>query len=188
MKVAPNGMCTCPICGTKHMPGQPHNHNANGGKITKTPRSLQPQPEFSGGSSENDISTAKVNSTLGTIHNNIQKTISNPKFKNAFMLNYKMVQGGVQKQMGKIDKSESTMNKDLTKTKKGIKSLQNKKRGSLLSRLMNGGITGFLFTILGGLILITLMRIGLRKWKQAYMPPSDGSTMTIFGINIPGWG
>ena len=43
------------------------------------------------------------------------------------------------------------------------------------------------FTIVGGLILIALMRLALRKWKKTYMPPSDGKTMTIFGITIPGW-
>jgi hypothetical protein len=65
--------------------------------------------------------------------------------------------------------------------------LKDKKRGSLLSRLLNGGITGLLFTIIGGLILITLARIALRKWCDAYMPKPDGSKMTIFGIEIPGW-
>lgn len=89
--------------------------------------------------------------------------------------------------MGKIDKSEKSMSKDLSKTEREIKKLKKKKSGNLLTRLMNGGITGFLFTIIGGLILITLARIALKKWKEAYMPPTDGSTMTIFGFQIPGW-
>lgn len=36
--------------------------------------------------------------------------------------------------------------------------------------------------VVGGLIIITLIRIAAKKWAEAYMPPSDGSTMTIFGI------
>lgn len=126
-------------------------------------------------------------STLGTIHDNLGKTMNNKKFKNSFMLNYKPIQKGVKKQLDKVGSDEKTISQDLAETEKGIKKLKNKKKGSFLSRLMNGGITGLIFKVIGGLILIALARIALKKWKEAYMPPTDGSTMTIFGFQIPGW-
>lgn len=126
-------------------------------------------------------------STLGTIHDNLGKTMDNKKFKNSFMLNYKPIQKGVKKQLDQVGSDEKTISQDLAETEKGIKQLKNKKKGSFLSRLMNGGITGLIFKVIGGLILIALARIALKKWKEAYMPPTDGSTMTIFGFQIPGW-
>lgn len=89
--------------------------------------------------------------------------------------------------MGKVDNAELGINRDLKDTEKGIRKLKNKNKGSLLSRLMNGGITGLMFTIIGGLILIALARIAFRKWADAYMPKPDKSKMTIFGVEIPGW-
>lgn len=61
----------CPICGTKHMPGQPHAHQPQkGGKIAQKPKVLQKQPDNSG-SGGGDISTDKVTSAINTIHGNI---------------------------------------------------------------------------------------------------------------------
>lgn len=50
--------------------------------------------------------------------------MNNKKFKNAFTMDFNKIQGGLQKQMKKIDKTESDISKDLEKTKKGIKNLK----------------------------------------------------------------
>lgn len=102
------------------------------------------------------------------------------------MMDYTKIQGGLQKQMKKIDKTESSISKDLDKTKDGIKKLKKPKGPSLIGLLM-GGIAPIAFTIIGGLILITLARLALKKWSDTYMPKPDGSTMSILGIPIPGW-
>lgn len=125
--------------------------------------------------------------TIGKVHQNIQKQLNSKKFKNAFMMDYEKIQGGLQKQMKKIDKTESSISKDLDETKKGVKDLKKKKSGSGLLGLMMGGIAPIAFTIIGGLILITLARLAMKKWADTYMPKPDGSKMSIFGIPIPGW-
>ena len=102
------------------------------------------------------------------------------------MMDYTKIQGGLQKQMKKVDKTESSIYKDLNKTKGKIKQMNRPKGLGLLSLLM-GGIAPIAFTIIGGLILITLARLALKKWSDTYMPKTDGSTMSIFGIPIPGW-
>ncbi len=43
------------------------------------------------------------------------------------------------------------------------------------------------FTIVGGLVLITLARMAISKWKDTYMPKTDGSKMSILGVPVPGW-
>lgn len=43
-----------------------------------------------------------------------------------------------------------------------------------------------MFTIAGGLVLITLARVALRQWKKKYMPTTDPRTFTILGVPIPG--
>lgn len=86
-----------------------------------------------------------------------------------------------------MDKSEESISSDLKTTEKGIK--KSRKGKGLMQMLMNLGF-GFLNMVwiaIGGLILITLVRMALSKWKKTYMPPSDGSTLTIFGVKIPGW-
>lgn len=93
--------------------------------------------------------------------------------------------------MDKISEDENETQETLDKTKKNINKLKNSKKRSLFSMIFGGlfrGIGGLLVPVLGGLILISLARIGLRKWKKTYMPKSDGSTATIFGIKIPNWG
>ena len=102
------------------------------------------------------------------------------------MMDYTKIQGGLQKQMKKIDNTEASISKDLDKTKSGIKQLKKPKGPGLLGLLM-GGIAPIAFTIIGGLILITLARLALKKWSDTYMPKPDGSKMSIFGIPIPGW-
>ena len=105
-------------------------------------------------------------------------------------MDFNKIQGGLQKQMTKVDKAQESIHKDLNKTKKGIKQLQDekkKKKGGLLGMLLGGGIGRVIFTIVGGLILITLARMAIKKWSDTYMPKNDGSTMSIFGIPIPGW-
>ena len=153
--------------------------------MAQQPLGADNQPVSSTGG-DTKITVSGVQRTLGTIHDNIQKTLKNPKTVRAFMMDYTSVQKGVQKQMGGIDKSEGQMNKDLDKTERNVKKIKNQKGKGLLSMLV-GGVSSLLLTMLGGLILITLARIALRKWKSKYMPPSDKSTMTIFGVKIPGW-
>lgn len=52
--------------------------------------------------------------------------------------------------------------------------------------IFGGPLGALMFTVVGGLILITLARIAWRKWKKAYMPQTDKKKFTIFGIPIPG--
>ena len=106
-------------------------------------------------------------------------------------MDYGKIQGGLQKQMQKVDNTESTISKDLTKTKKGINQLKRKasgkKSGGVLGALMGGPIGVLAFTLVGGLILITLARMALSKWSDTYMPKKDGSKASVFGVPIPGW-
>ena len=74
-KKASNGLCTCPICGHRHQLGQPHGPTED----SQLPSAIR-EPGGGGGS----ITRAGVVSTLGKIHKNIQKTIQNKKFMNAF--------------------------------------------------------------------------------------------------------
>ena len=53
--------------------------------------------------------------------------------------------------------------------------------------MMLGGIGKFALFALGALLLIGLVRFAVSKWAEAYMPKPDGSKMTIFGVEIPGW-
>lgn len=88
--------------------------------------------------------------------------------------------------MGSMEKQETKISKDLNKTENNIKANKKKKGGGFLSKFLFGGLTGFMFTVIGGLILIALARVALNKWKKTYMPKTDGKTSTIFGIPIPG--
>ena len=101
------------------------------------------------------------------------------------MLRYQPLQKGIAKQMGSMENQEEKISKDLNKTEKNINA-NKKKKGGFLSKFLFGGLTGFLFTVIGGLILIALARVALSKWKKTYMPKTDGKTSTIFGIPIPG--
>ena len=91
--------------------------------------------------------------------------------------------------MKRVDKDEDVINKNLKSTEKNIRELNNRKN-------KKSGITGLIFNPLiwmniafiaiGGVILVTLTRMALKKFKDTYMPPSDGKTFKIFGIPIPG--
>lgn len=59
-------MCTCPICGHVHPKNGSHVGQEGGGELTQ----------------------AGVETTLGKIHENIQRQLNNKKFKNAFMMDY----------------------------------------------------------------------------------------------------
>lgn len=178
VKPSKNGEHTCPICGYSHPPGGPHVNPQ------QPPQPQAPAANDNNGGSK--ITQNGVLNALGKVHQNVQQQLNNKKFKNGFTMNFTKIQGGLQKQMKKIDKSEATISKDLDATKKGIKKLKKPKGPGLLGLLM-GGIAPIAFTIIGGLILITLARLALRKWRNTYMPKSDGSTFSIFGIPIPGW-
>jgi len=91
--------------------------------------------------------------------------------------------------MAKISKSEEKIGSDLEKTESNVIKLKKKKGNNLSTMLLNlgSGALNIVFVAVGGLILIGLMRLAFAKWKKAYMPKSDGSTMTIFGVQIPGW-
>ena len=103
-------------------------------------------------------------------------------------MNYAGLQRKIGSEMRHVDKQEESISKDLEKTKVGIGKLQKKKNSKGLLGLMLGGIMPLAFTLIGGLILITLARLALNKWSKTYMPKSDKSKLTIFGISIPGWG
>ena len=170
-KPSKNGMHVCPICGQMHGIGQPH-----------VQQSVDANKGAGGGINQGGVLT-----TIGKISQNIQRQLENKKFKNAFSMNYNGVQSGLQKQMKKVDKYEDNISKDLKKTEKGIKSIKRKSKTKGLLGMLFGGFTSILFTIIGGLILITLARLAMKKWKDTYMPKSEGSGMSIFGIPIPGW-
>ena len=138
-------------------------------------------------SEANDISSSKVVETLGNIHNSIRLMLKDKKFVSNFMLNYQGIQKKVGGQMKEIDKSEEKLSKDVHSTEKGIASLKrNNKSGNILKTLLNP-LGHVAIIALGGLILITLARAVIGKWKKTYMPKTDGSTMTIFGFQIPKW-
>ena len=101
------------------------------------------------------------------------------------MLNYSLLQKGVQKQMQGVDKSELGINKRLTKTENEIKKIKRNKTKNIFTSML-GGVKSIVFVAIGGLILISLARIALKKWKDKYMPKTDKSKMTIFGIRVPG--
>lgn len=174
-----NGMCTCPICGHVHPKGAPH-----------TP-SPAPEPIKTGLLGSSKVDKQGVVNTIGKVHENIQKRLNSNKFRNAFMLDYTKIQSGLNKQMKKVDKSEATISKDLEKTKGNIKSLKKEAAASkgkgLLGALLGGPLGIIAFTIVGGLILVTLARMAMSKWAATYMPKGDGSKMSIFGFEIPGW-
>ena len=151
-----------------------------------------PTPDVNGkgGDSGDKLTKSGVLNTIGKIHENVQKQLNKKKFKDCFQMNYTKIQGGLRKQMKKIDKTEVGIHKDLKQTKKGIGELQAQARrpkGGGLFGMLFGGLGGIIFTIIGGLVLITLARLALAKWKQTYMPETDGSKMTILGFQIPGW-
>lgn len=89
--------------------------------------------------------------------------------------------------MKKIDVSEKNIHSDLVKTENGIKELKKKRKSNGFLGMVLGGFQKLVFITLGGLVLITLARVALKKWTDAYMPKPDGSQLTIFGIPIPGW-
>ena len=125
--------------------------------------------------------------TIGMINGNLQNTLKDKKVSKSFMLNYDPLQKGIQKQMEKIDSSHAKIHKDTLATEKGIASIKKgKKRPGFLSLLL-GGITPILFIALGGIIIVALMRLALKKWSDTYMPKPSGNKTTIFGIPIPGW-
>ncbi len=137
-----------------------------------------------------DISSRKVQETLGRINENLGGTIKDKKFMAGFQLAYPPIQKAVQKQMKGVDDDEETMSKDLNKTESNISDLKKKAsrggKGGFLSILLNP-VKAIATIALGALILIALFRVGWQKWKSAYMPKSDGSKMTILGFEIPNW-
>ena len=184
VKPSKNGMHVCPICGYMHPYGGPH---IDKGQVQQEPQSQQGQPQATG-QQGSTITQNGVVSTIGKVHQNVQKQLGNKKFRNGFTMDFNKIQGGLQKQMKKVDKTEASIYNDLNTTKKGIKKLQDKqKKGKGLLGMLLGGVGMVIFTVIGGLILITLARMAFKKWSATYMPKNDGSTMSIFGIPIPGW-
>ena len=89
--------------------------------------------------------------------------------------------------MKKIDQGEEGISKNLKLAGKNITMLKIKAKANALFGMFLGGVGKFLIFTLGALILIGLARIAIGKWAAAYMPKSDGSKMTVFGVEIPGW-
>jgi len=87
--------------------------------------------------------------------------------------------------MTAIDRDEHAISRDLEETERGIRRLKRRPRKNLILSLLNP--MNLIFTVVGALILITLTRMAIRKWRKTYMPEPDGSKLAIFGIPIPGW-
>ena len=174
VKPSPDGMCICPICGQRHSDGrhpspenQSNNNSSSNGKITQS----------------------GVHNALSEIHGSVGNLLNDNKFKRNFILDYKNINKNVQKQMKRVDKDEDVINKNLKPTEKNIRELNNRKnkKGSILGLIFNPLMwMKIAFIAIGGIILITLTRMALKKFKDTYMPPSDGKTVKIFGIPIPG--
>lgn len=175
VKPSLDGMCVCPICGQRHPDGRhpsPENQSNNNSS-----------------SSNGKITQSGVLNALSEIHGGVGNLLNDNKFKSNFILDYKNINKNVQKQMKRVDKDEDVINKNLKSTEKNIRELNKRKN-------KKSGITGLIFNPLiwmniafiaiGGVILVTLTRMALKKFKDTYMPPSDGKTVKIFGIPIPG--
>ena len=147
---------------------------------------MQP-PDKSGKDGGDKIDKTGVLSNLGRIHENIKNLIKSKKFKENFGVKYNRIQATVKKQLRKTDKGELDINEDLEKTKAGIKDLKRPMPGNWLLRFIFGGkLAGIMFTIAGGILLITLARMAWSSWKKNYMPETEPTTYTILGIPIPG--
>lgn len=175
VKPSPDGMCICPICGQRHPDGRhpsPENQSNNNSS-----------------SSNGKITSSGVLNALSEIHGGVGNLLNDNKFKSNFILDYKNINKNVQKQMKRVDKDEDVINKNLKTTEKNIRELnkrKNKKSG-ILGLIFNPLIwMNIAFIAIGGVILVTLTRMALKKFKDTYMPPSDGKTVKIFGIPIPG--
>ena len=171
-----------------HVPGQ-HTHDQHQEKEEPKQKEPPKSPVDESKPEDNGLTKDGINSTLGKISSNMTKFIKGPKFRRGFMLNYVGIQGGVGKQFKKLEQRERRINKDLEGAEKGIRDIRNGERTK--------GIIGMLFNpmkwlnlaflVIGGLVFLTLLRIGIKKWKDTYMPRPDGSRLTIFGVEIPGW-
>ena len=170
-----DGMCICPICGQRHPDGRHPSH----------------ENQSNNNSSNGKITQFGVLNALSEIHGSVGNLLNDNKFKRNFILDYKNINKNVQKQMKRVDKDEDVINKNLKSTEKNIRELKKNKNKS-----GGKGILGLIFNPLmwmkiafiaiGGVILVTLTRMALKKFKDTYMPPSDGKTVKIFGIPIPG--
>ena len=115
--------------------------------------------------------------------------LGDKKFMNSFMLNYPNIQRQTNKQMKSVQKDEAETKSNLDKTSEGISNLKKNQKSGFLSRFIFGGLAGGLaFTVAGGLLLMTLVRMGWRKWKKEYMPKTEETSYTIMGVQIPGLG
>ena len=139
----------------------------------------------SGGSGKLD--RGELLNTLGKIHGNINKMIGSTQFRGHFTVDYGRTQGRINNVLGQTDKTNEETDKDLTKTEHAIKRTK-RSRGLMSTFIFGGPLAGIAFTIVGGLILITLARIAWRKWKKTYMPETDGKKDKVFGFTIPGVG
>lgn len=173
VKPRPDGMCICPICGQMHSDGR---HPSNETQSNNNPNGK--------------ITSSGVINAISELHGGVGNLLNNNKFKSNFILNYKNINKNVQKQMKRVDKDEDVINKNLKTTEKNIKELKKKnknKKDGILGLIFNPLMwMNIAFIAIGGIILITLTRMALKKFKDTYMPPSDGKTVKIFGIPIPG--
>lgn len=179
-----NGMCVCPTCGNQH----PH---GPGGEQPQPAAPAAPAPVMgspTSGSKEDDENTASsVSNTLGKVHENINKLIKSKSFSGHFKVNYNLVQNKVNGELQKTQKEEMQANKDLDKTEGQITKMRRSSGSSFVTSMIFGGpLATLMFTVVGGLILIALVRVAWRSWKKKYMPETDKKKFTIFGIAIPG--
>ena len=88
--------------------------------------------------------------------------------------------------MTAAEKDEEKVDGYFGKIKKRIKAAGKKKGNFLVDIIFGGAAVKFLFTVVGGLILITLTRVAAKKWYDAYVPKTDAKGGTILGVKIPG--
>ena len=138
---------------------------------------------------QSSIDKNGVLEALGRMNSNLSKALSKPKFKKGLSINFNPIQNQIKKLNKKADKGEAEIKGDLDKTKDGIGKLKSKARRNLVQKfIFGGGPMGILFTVVGGLLLIGMIRTMWKSWKEQYMPETDPNTYTFFGIPIPGFG
>lgn len=119
---------------------------------------------------------------LGKVNSNLNDLIQSQGFRDQFALNTRPIQSNVMGQMKDMGKQEASIAKNLNKTEDRIAKLKRQGGGNFIT----GTLIPLGFTILGGILLITLARMALRKWADAFMPKPEPGTATILGVPIPG--
>lgn len=162
------------------------NTTTKGSKIANKPNMIVLPKKSS--SQQSSIDKNGVLEALGRMNSNLSKALDKPKFKKGLSINFNPIQNQIKKLNKKADKGEAEIKGDLDKTKDGVGKLKSKARRNLVQKfIFGGGPMGILFTVVGGLLLIGMIRTMWKNWKEQYMPETDPTTYTFFGIPIPGF-